>query len=151
MNMRLVTFIFMLLFSASAMGFDLYCTDEFSIRVGGWSKHHVNSMRGDDLHWNEDHEVVGFSCNRFGYMKFDNSWGKEAYAISFETEPKHLWGGFTYNWYAGVWSGYDEVSPVDVIPVIVPRVEYRKGPVAIESLVAYGIVTTLSIRFYFPD
>lgn len=139
-------FTFALLVSPAAYSF---CDKELSIRLEGWSKHTISSQRDDGERWNEVHNIRGISCNRWSAFVFENSWGKEAYSLTYETEGYNFTKRLRGSWLVGGWSGYEGVvGDLKVLPVLVPKLEYRVGPVAVESLLA-GVVFTASFRIYF--
>lgn len=126
-----------------------WCDYEFSLRLAGWSKHTISSQRDEGEPWNETHNIYGVSCNRWSVMRFDNSWDKEAYSVTYETRGTQFTKNLKGSWLIGGWSGYEDVvGDFKVLPVVVPKLEYRIGPVGLESLLA-GVVFTASIRIHF--
>lgn len=97
---------------------------ENTVMFGGWSKHFISNKFGDKP-WNEDHEVLGLSCDTWSIVSFDNSYGKEAYGIGKDLF-KRDYKGFDVSLYTAAWTGYGDV-PVNlegVIPVVSPKVQY---------------------------
>lgn len=107
---------------------------EKSVTFGGWSKHFISNKFGDDP-WNEDHEVLGLSCDTWSFVSFTNSYGREAYGVGKDL-LKRNYRGFDVSLYTAAWTGYSDypMNVEGVIPVISPKVQYDLGDLRITSL-----------------
>lgn len=97
-----------------------------SFHFGGWSKHLISSKRGDDKDWNEKHHVIGFRCDTLTVTQFKNSWNKKQYAIG-KDYLIYERRNFNVDIHVGLWSGYEELTHIGIIPVITPKVVYTLG------------------------
>lgn len=125
-----------------------WCDEEFSFQGGGWSKHIISSERREEEPWNESHGMIGVSCDSWRIMNFTNSWEEETWSFTYETQGKdYLNDRLHVSWVIGGWSGYEEVvGGPGILPIIVPKLEYRLTErVSFESLLA-GVVYTASFK-----
>lgn len=142
----------LLFFPTVAYGFNYgACTEELSVRGGGWSKHFISSHRSSDKGWNETHYMAGVQCNGLGISTFTNSWDKESYEIHYEFRERTLFNSnkLTYRWTIGASTGYEDVLPGGVLPLVLPKIEYKiTKHISLESLVTPVVVTgNVKIRF----
>lgn len=124
MQMRIVLTYALLFLSSHTLA-----CDKIGLTYGGWSNHYISSGKaGREESWNETHEALGVSCDRVGVLSFTNSWGEEAYGLSYSIPLENFsYGGIETELYTALWTGYNEVvsETGGIIPVGALKLNFR--------------------------
>lgn len=122
---------------------------EFSVILGGWSKHH----KDEDKDYNESHNMIGLEYKDVIIVKFDNSFDDNSVMLAYSPElgdllpfDSKLNGLLTYGYTAGVVTGYHDGAHK---PFILPKIAMDYGRVVLEIHILPTVVTEAHLRIKF--
>lgn len=142
-----------LIFTLCLLSSHSLACEDVRVEIGGWSKHFISSGKASRKEpWNEEHNVLRFQCNRWGVMKFYNSWDKEAYAASYSL-PVDIWSGehIRTEVYTALWTGYDELTPTTegVLPVAALKMGWVMSQHRVVNFYLTPVVVAVTLEIHF--
>ena len=123
----------------------VHACEQSSLIAGGWS-HHLS-----DEDYNEQHNGIGVTCDKWSVMAFENSYYRDAIGVGYETDPFFSYSNFSTSAYIGAWSGYQnktslEVGGVTPVGGIRGRLNIGRFGIVVTSVV---VVTTIHVEWRF--
>lgn len=119
---------------------------DVSLMLGGWSTHL------SDYEYNETHDLVALEYRNVIAARFNNSFGRESYALGYNFKYSDPIGPIQVGVYAGAVRGYrgcfdDEGSTTNICPLVAPYLAFDALASPAFMIMGDALVGTIRINF----